>query len=87
MREPAAIAGRFVAVALLACLFAGLLAAGTPALVLGPSWLGWTAFGVALLVALAAVPLVGGLRRALRARRLRLRDRALGRELDGTRPV
>jgi fatty acid desaturase len=86
-REPAVIAGRMVSVAILACLCAGLLVAGTPALVLGPSWLGWAAFGVALIVALIALTQVAGLRRALRARRLRLRDREVSQELDGSRPV
>jgi protein-S-isoprenylcysteine O-methyltransferase Ste14 len=86
-REPAMIAGRIAVVAVLACICAGLLAAGTPALVLGPSWLGWAAFGVALVVAAVGVPQVTGLRRALRTRRLRLRDREVGRELDRTRPA
>jgi hypothetical protein len=86
-REPAAIALRIVTVAILACLCAGLLAAGTPAVVLGPSWLGWAAFAVALAAAVAAVAQVVRLRRALRARRLRLRDQEVNRELDGTRPA
>ena len=86
-REPAAIAGRFATVAVLACTCAGLLVAGAPAVLLGPAWLGWTAFGVALLLALLSVPQIVRLRRALRARRLRLHDREVGRELDSTRPV
>jgi len=86
-RELAAIAARVATVAVLACSCAGLLVAGTPAVLLGPSWLGWTAFGAALLLALLAVPQIIRLRRALRARRLRLHDRDVGHELDSTRPV
>ena len=86
-REAAGIAGRSVIVAVLACLCAALLAAGTTALVLSPRWLGGTLVGVAAALALVMVPEIVQLRRAVRARQRRLHDREVSRELDHTPPT
>ena len=86
-REPAAIAGRFAVVVAVACWCALLIAAGTTMLVLGPRWLGAVLAGVAAASALAAVPELVRLRRALRDRRLRLRAQQVSRELGGGPPT
>jgi choline-glycine betaine transporter len=85
-REPAAIAGLVVVVAVLLCCCGVLLAAGVTALLLGPQWLGAALVVVALVCALAAVPEFLGIRRGLRARRLRLHGDDVTRELDGRPP-
>ena len=84
--EPVGIAGHLVVIAVVACVCAALLIAGVTALVLSPRWLGGTLVGVAAICALAAVPEVRRVRRTLRARRLRLRDSAVTRELDAGGP-
>jgi UDP-N-acetylmuramyl pentapeptide phosphotransferase/UDP-N-acetylglucosamine-1-phosphate transferase len=86
-REPVAIAGLVVIVAVLACCCGALLAAGVTALLLSPQWLGGVLVAVAAACALAAVPEVRGIRRGLRARRLRLHGDDVTRELDGRPPT
>jgi choline-glycine betaine transporter len=85
-RQPAAIAGLVAVVAVLVCCCGALLAAGVTALLLSPQWLGGVLVAVAAVCALAAVPEFRGIRRGLRARRLRLHGDDVTRELDGTPP-
>jgi protein-S-isoprenylcysteine O-methyltransferase Ste14 len=85
-REPAAIAGLVVVVGVLLCCSGVLLAAGVTALLLSPQWLGVVLVAVAAVCAVAAVPEFLGIRRGLRARRLRLHGDDVTRELDGTPP-
>jgi hypothetical protein len=85
-RGPAEIAGLAVVAAVLVCCCGALLAAGVTALLLSPQWLGGVLVAVAAVCALAAVPEVRGIRRGLRARRLRLHGDDVTRELDGTPP-
>jgi len=84
--EPTAIAGLAVVVAVLVCCCGALLAAGVTALLLSPQWLGGVLVGVAAVCAVAAVPEILGIRRGLRARRLRLHGDEVTRELNGTPP-
>jgi hypothetical protein len=86
-REPAGIAGRLLVILVLAVPCAALIVAGITALVLSPQWLGATMVGVAAIPALATVPQIVQVRRALRARRLRLHEGDLNRELDSSRPA
>ena len=85
-REPAEIAGLVMVVAVLGCCCGALLAAGVTALLLSPQWLGGVLVAVAAVCALAAVPEIRGIRRGLRARRLRLHGDDVTHELDGTPP-
>jgi choline-glycine betaine transporter len=86
-REPAAIVGLAAVVAVLVGCCGALLAAGVTALLLSPQWLGGVLVGVAVVCALAAVPEILGIRRGLRARRLRLHGDDVTRELDGKPPA
>jgi len=86
VREPVSIAGRVVAALALAAVSLALLAAGVSGLVLTTlTWLGGLALGLAAVFALAAVPEVVSVRRTVRARRRRLHEQELQRELDSSR--
>jgi MFS family permease len=81
-REGAGIAVRLLVVVVLAAFCAGLVAAGSTALALGPRWLGGLLIGAAAVIAAVTVPEIVSLRRTVQRRRQRRRARELGQEVE-----